>query len=858
MAHHGDMPATVSARSVVAASSSAARAVRRRAAGAGVTPASAAAPQASAGAIRLATQERLRLLAERSRDVIFKFRVYPSAAFEYVSPSFETVSGYAVADVEADPDLAFRMIHPDDWPEFQARMLDGRLFSEPITARWIRKDGSLVWIEQENIETLDGDGRRIAVEGVARDVTARVEAERHLASSESRFRTALEGIHLHAVLLDLDGRILFMNAYSAERLGVDPEAVVGERVVDIALDEPERTIQLEAFLGAVGSGTIADRWEATWRSRSGERIRIEWSSSFIRGADGAIVGMASVGEDVTARREAEVTNARLVAAIEQAAETIIVTDLDGTVVFANPAFAAASGHDVGDVVGRPLYALLAGGLRGTVARRMARALRSGHGWAGEWEVRRADGSTYREEATISPVRDARGTITSHVALARDVTQIRAMQAALDATARERTAVASALERLEALETPEATAHAICAAMIELPGIEVASISWFDDDELVIVGLSVPDAYPLGPGDRLPPSRTAYLRERARGGPWHEDWTAREIDGGYGRRMTAMGLAAMAYAPINAASGPLGLVVIGTTSRDAAERIADQLPAAVEFAVATRSLIAGPMAARRSTEAARARIVQVIERQAFQPVFQPIVNMDTGQPIGFEALTRFDDGERPDLRFAEATTVGLGHDLEDVTLARAIEASWELPAGPWLSLNVSAAFVLDGARLATIMRRRTRPIILEITEHVAIGDYQAVRAAVAALGPDVRIAVDDAGAGVANFTHIVNLRPDYVKIDASLIRDVNADLTRQALVVGLHHFAQATGGWIIAEGVETAEERHALLGLDLHFGQGYHFGRPAPASTFAAPDAPVAARLRVLEPVDRPAASTRPA
>lgn len=108
-------------------------------------------------------------------------------------------------------------------------------------------------------------------------------------------------------------------------------------------------------------------------------------------------------------------------------------------------------------------------------------------------------------------------------------------------------------------------------------------------------------------------------------------------------------------------------------------------------------------------------------------------------------------------------------------------------------------------------------MLEITEHDAIGDDGAVRAAVAALGPDVRIAVDDAGAGVANFTHIVQLRPDFVKIDAALVRDVNSDLTRQALIVGLQHFARATNGWVIAEGVETEEERVTLRALELNFG-----------------------------------------
>jgi EAL domain-containing protein (putative c-di-GMP-specific phosphodiesterase class I) len=126
----------------------------------------------------------------------------------------------------------------------------------------------------------------------------------------------------------------------------------------------------------------------------------------------------------------------------------------------------------------------------------------------------------------------------------------------------------------------------------------------------------------------------------------------------------------------------------------------------------------------------------------------------------------------------------------------------------------------------ILGQRTRPVVLEITEHETVDDYRVLRDAVAALGPDVRIAVDDAGSGIANFNHLVEMRPAFIKLDISLIRGVNADLTRQALIVGLGHFARTIGHTIIAEGVETRAERATLTSLDIHYGQGYLLGRPA--------------------------------
>jgi EAL domain-containing protein (putative c-di-GMP-specific phosphodiesterase class I) len=237
------------------------------------------------------------------------------------------------------------------------------------------------------------------------------------------------------------------------------------------------------------------------------------------------------------------------------------------------------------------------------------------------------------------------------------------------------------------------------------------------------------------------------------------------------------------------------------------------------------LLAPGRRARRDESALRARIGSLIERAAFHPVFQPIVELETGRAIGFEALTRFDDETAPDVLFTQARGVGCGASLEAATLAAAIGQASALPDGCWLSLNVSPAFAISGA-LEAILAGRVRPIVIEVTEHEIVDDYPALRAAITALGSDVRVAVDDAGAGVANFRHIVELRPDFVKLDVSLIGGLDGDLTRQALIVGLRMFARTTGRLLIAEGVATETERETLLSLGVRLGQGFLLGRPA--------------------------------
>jgi EAL domain-containing protein (putative c-di-GMP-specific phosphodiesterase class I) len=246
-----------------------------------------------------------------------------------------------------------------------------------------------------------------------------------------------------------------------------------------------------------------------------------------------------------------------------------------------------------------------------------------------------------------------------------------------------------------------------------------------------------------------------------------------------------------------------------------------------------TILAPALVARRDRAERRRGIEATISSAAFRPVFQPIVDLTTGVTVGYEALTRFEGGLAPDLAFAEARRVGFGLELETATLRAALDASVQLPKGAWLSLNVSPTMLLAGDRLRDILGVRARSLVLEVTEHDVVDDYGLLRDAFVALGADLRLAVDDAGAGVANFSHIVELRPDFVKIDIGLIRGINADLSRQALVVGLHHFARASNRDVIAEGIETAAELATLRALDMRFGQGYLLGKPADASTWSA-------------------------
>ena len=293
-------------------------------------------------------------------------------------------------------------------------------------------------------------------------------------------------------------------------------------------------------------------------------------------------------------------------------------------------------------------------------------------------------------------------------------------------------------------------------------------------------------------------------------------------------MDRAGLNALAFGPIVHGSHVDGGVVIGTRDPAFGRTLVEKWATLIDFSTTPSALLAERLHARQAEIALRGSIAGLLATRSHRPVFQPIVELATGEVVGHEALTRFPSGQRPDLVFTDAWTVGLGRELELATLTSAIDAARRLPAGLWLDLNVSPRLLDDPAALRTVLRTADRPIILEITEHEIVEDYGAFLKAVRSLGHDIRLAVDDAGAGVANFGHIIDLGPDFVKLDTSLVRRVNAHLGRQALIVGMRYFSRTSGCRLVAEGIETGAEARTLAQLGVEFGQGYWLGRPAPA------------------------------
>ncbi len=234
---------------------------------------------------------------------------------------------------------------------------------------------------------------------------------------------------------------------------------------------------------------------------------------------------------------------------------------------------------------------------------------------------------------------------------------------------------------------------------------------------------------------------------------------------------------------------------------------------------------------------RLRVTAEIERAlapgGLRAVFQPIFELETNRLLGYEALARFDvePVRGPDLWFAAAGDVGLREELEGAAVRMALSRFDDLPPTAYLSVNLSPSTILSGRINLVHTGLADERIVIEVTEHAPVADYDALARALAPVRMQGgRLAVDDAGAGFASLRHILRLSPDIIKLDVDLTRGIDVDRARRSLASALIAFSAEMEITIVAEGIETQAEMDTLRSLGVCCGQGYFLGRPGDLPT----------------------------
>jgi EAL domain-containing protein (putative c-di-GMP-specific phosphodiesterase class I) len=287
-----------------------------------------------------------------------------------------------------------------------------------------------------------------------------------------------------------------------------------------------------------------------------------------------------------------------------------------------------------------------------------------------------------------------------------------------------------------------------------------------------------------------------------------------------------------------AAGAYNFLVKGTSPQELVDAIRSSVDGEVRLSSKAASHVVGELASRVAQEhevderrsAWEGQIQRVLDGGGPEYVFQPIVALDTEEPVGFEALARFDAEpvRSPGAWFAEAAALGRALELEIAAVAAAISYVDQIPPDAFMALNVSPASIVSPRLMETIGRIPLDRVVVELTEHAPISDYPMLRSVLADLRRSgARLAVDDVGAGHASLRHILQLDPDLIKLDVSLTRDIDTQRTQRSLASALVTFGREVEATLIAVGVETAAELAVIRELGIPWAQGYYFGKPGP-------------------------------
>lgn len=228
---------------------------------------------------------------------------------------------------------------------------------------------------------------------------------------------------------------------------------------------------------------------------------------------------------------------------------------------------------------------------------------------------------------------------------------------------------------------------------------------------------------------------------------------------------------------------------------------------------------------------------LLDAPQVRAVYQPILDLRAGDIFAWEALARGPRGstfENPAMLFGFAEEHDLVFPLERACRTAAVTGFGALPPGRKLFLNVHPRTLVDPSfspgetlKLLETLGLEPHDIVLEITERHSTKDFSLFHRTLDHYrGEGFKVAVDDVGTGYSGLWSIAEIRPDFIKLDMSLIRGIDANPVKRALIETFLTFSDKVGCKIIAEGIETATELSSLVSMGVHYGQGYYLARPA--------------------------------
>jgi PAS domain S-box-containing protein len=256
------------------------------------------------------SEEKFRTLSENSPAIIYRVLLKPSLRFDYVSPAATEITGYTPEDHYADPDLGFKLVHPEDRHILENSM--HKTNGEPVILRWLKKDGTTIWTEQRNVLIFDKAGNPYAIEGISTDITAQKEAEAKLGFQADMLSQISEAV----IATDLNGAITYWNKSAEKLYGWKPEEVIGKNILEVTPTSATKD-QDAGIFNSLSKGQNRTG-EFSVKNKEGHSFPVIVNDSPLFDSNHKLIGVISISSDITTRRQAE---QELIAAKEKAEES---------------------------------------------------------------------------------------------------------------------------------------------------------------------------------------------------------------------------------------------------------------------------------------------------------------------------------------------------------------------------------------------------------------------------------------------------------------------------------------------------------------------------------------------------------
>ena len=739
----------------------------------------------------------------------------------------------------------FSQIWPEDKRPVVEKALAGVLQGERCSfeASCSRSDGVPITWNVTLYPICEEDGEYSHFVGISTNVTERRKAEEALRESETKFRTLFDSAS-DAINIMNGMTFVDCNLKAQEMFGCDRNRIMGQSLLDFSPEkQPDGAYSRERASELINAVLDGQSRFFQWRySRpDGTLFDTEISLNRIKLKDSYFI--QAIFRDITRRKEREEQLRLQAAALQSAANAIVITDLEGRITWINPAFTGLTGYTSEEAIGKNMSILKSDTHNEGFYRDLWETIFSGLVWHGETQNRHKNGSLYTEEQTITPVRDGDGRITHFVAIKQDVTERKQQEQQLSYMATH--------DPLTGLPNRRVLEDSLRRSVARADRGALCSLLFMDLDNFKLVN----DTLGHTAGDQVLYTLTRLLQNMLRNG----DLLVR-----FGGDEFAVLLEGVSAEEVHIIAErmrreveehrftvddqnfhltlSIGLVIVdGEYSPGVILSQADTAMYMAKEQGKNRVVVYrhedGVLARLTEDNQWASRIKAALEEDRYILYYQPLVRISDDRVEHYEALVRMigEDSSiiTPGQFIPIAERYGLMPQVDRWVFKNVVSTLQKNPDIK-IFMNLSGSSLADETFTAFIEEQLSRTAIdpgrlgFEITETAVVQDIVAAERwvrRIKALG--CRFALDDFGAGFNSFIYLHNLSVDQLKIDGYYIRTLESDPTRRALVKAMHALARTLGMETVAEFVENEATMKIIKDIGITYGQGYHIDRPNP-------------------------------